>query len=147
MLMVLSALGGLSISELQAVRAAADRLLGSPAGTASPLWGVVTTALGVQLPFTRFQKTAAYKSWLKNEPVVVSFVAATWPNLSKVQEMAIMNYLIGMLLDDLKGRGVPVTVGTIALNLGSIPHLLDHAFPDYRSAGLAHLILKAMMRK
>jgi hypothetical protein len=144
---ILSALGGLSVNELKAVRAAADRLLGAPAATTGPLWGIVTAQLGVKLPYDRFQKTAAYKAWVKNEPLVVSFVAATWPNLSKVEGLALMNYLIEMLLTDLKGRGVPVTVGTVALNLGSLPYLLDHAFPDYRKSGMAHLILKAMVRK
>lgn len=145
---ILSALGGLSVSDLKAVRAAADRLLGSPAATAGPLWGILTAALGVKLPYDRFTKTQAYKAWVKNEAVVVSFIASTWPDLPKVQENALMNFLITeVLLPDLKGRGLPVTVGTVALNLGSLPHVFDHGFPDYRASGMSHLILKAMVRK
>lgn len=144
---ILALLPALSRADLLAVRAAADGLLGSLTATAGPLYGVLTDALGVKMPFGRFKQTPASKNWVENETLVVSFIDATWPGLSKVEQMAVMRLLVEMLIAELKERKVPATVGAAAVNLGLIPQVLDKGFPDYRQAGMANLILKAMAKR
>lgn len=143
---LIAALPALSQQELGLVRAAADRLL-TPQASQSPLYAAVAAAAGVHLPYGRFVKTAAYKAWAKNEPEALRFISSVWPNLSKVQLNAMMIYLSEMLATDLRNRNVPVTVGTLAANLGSLPQVFDNNFPGYREAGLGHLVLKAMCKK
>jgi len=139
---LISALPALSQQELRLVRAAADRLLGQQSYAASPLYAALAAAAGSRLPFARFQKTAAFKVWVKNEPEAMAFIAETWPGLNKVQLYTMMIYLAEMLRDYLRDRKVPVTVGTLAVNLGSLPQAFDENFPGYRTAGLAHLVVR-----
>lgn len=144
---ILAALPALSRRDLGLVRGAADRLLGASAGTAGPLYSALQTATGSNIPFSRFQKTAAAKSWVENETATVSFIDSTWPDLGKVQRNALMIYLLGLIVLDLKSRKIPATLGSVAMNLNSLPQIFEANFPDYRECGLAHLVLKAMVQK
>jgi hypothetical protein len=145
---IMPALPALSKRELTLLRAAADHLLGKPTATVGPLYSVLLTVTGSQLPFDKFQRSQAYKSWLENEKLFNAFVTDAWgESLKKVTETALMTYLVGLLADDLKRRGVPVSVGTLAVNLGSAQQVFDTNFPGYRDAGLAHVILDQMVRR
>jgi len=55
--------------------------------------------------------------------------------------------LLEALIDDLKGRGVPVSLGTVTINLSRLPEIYDLIFPGYRQAGLSHLVLEAMKKE
>jgi hypothetical protein len=144
---LLSALPGLPRRDLLTLRAALDRLLGAPAATAGPLYDAVLSAAGVKLPFSRFLATKAGKSYSENEKLVLGWLDQTWPGIHQVQKVALLNFLLGQLVLDLKRRQLPVTVSTLAFNLGSVPALCEKCFPDYIGSGLAEIILKAMVRK
>ena len=144
---LLSALPGLTRGEMLTLRAALDRLLGAPQATAGPLYDAVISAAGVKLPFSRFLATKAGKSWAENEKLVVEWLDATWPGIRDVQKAAVLRFLLQQLVTDLKRRQLPVTVSTLAFNLGSLPSLCEKCFPDYIGSGLAKIILKAMVRK
>lgn len=132
---------------MQALRAALDRLLGAPAATASPLYDAVLSAAGVKMPFARFLATKAGRSWAENEKLVLGWLDQTWPGIHQVQKLALLNFLLQQLALDLKHRKLPITVSTLAFNLGSVPSVCEKCFPDYIRSGMANVILKAMVRR
>lgn len=146
---LLGALPTLSHEELATVRGAIDHLLSKRSegdDPTIPLFNSILKVLSKQMAFSTFTGTSAYRAWKANAPVCVSFIETTWPEASKVAKGALMVILIDMLIDDLQGRGVPVTIGTITNNLDRIPQLFDLAYPDYIKMGMAHVVLKALER-
>ena len=143
---LIAVLPSMSKHELAVLRGAIERLLGHQASPASPLYAALTAVAGVKLPYQRFQASASYKAWPQNEKLVLTFIRDTW-DPTKVTEAALSQYLMGLLADDLKGRGLPVSVGTLAVNISSIPQVFEQAFPGYRAAGLAQWVLANMVRK
>lgn len=129
------------------LRAALDRLLGAPVALAGPLYGAVIAAAGIKLPFNRFLATKAGKSYPENEKLVLGWLDSTWPGIHQVQKQALLSFLVMQLADDLRARKLPVTVSTLAFNLGSLPSLCDRCFPGYIASGCAEIVLKAMVRK
>lgn len=155
---VLAALPGLSKPDLGAVRAAADSLLGprggslvSPTeGAATPLFDAMMRALGLRLGFAAFQATATYKSYKRGASAVAVFLgdAALKPFFKdRVTGNAFMTLLIDCLIDDLKGRHVPISLGTLCNNLERAPAVFRTAFPDYIENGHSGIILKAMTKE
>lgn len=147
---VLGILPQLSQTELATVRAALDHLLVSKVDdldTTSPLYAAMATLLGVKLSFRDFHNVQAYSTWKKVAPGIVTFISETWPDLTKVAKLAMMSFLLEALIDDLKGRGVPVSLGTVTFNLSRLPEIYDLIFPGYRQAGLSHLVLGAMKKE
>ncbi len=59
----------------------------------------------------------------------------------------ITQHLLAQLAGDLHERQIPVSVATIIRNLGRIQDVFDDAYPNYRKAGLAGLILKQWLTK
>lgn len=144
---LVSALQGLSRADLVTLRAAADRLLNAPAATAGPLYEAVNRVSGAPIPFKAFLATTQGKNWEANEQLVLAWVDATWPKIKDVQKLGLLDFLVARLADDLKDRKIPVSVGSLTLNLGSIPQIFNKCFPGYVGAGLADAVLKAMVRK
>ncbi len=144
---VLPLLPALNKRDLLLVRAAVDRLLGAAEAPAGLLYDAVMAVARVKMPFSKFRGSKAYKGWAANEKLVLGFVDETWGKLNKVLYNALLVYLIEMLADDLKRRHVPVSVGSLAFNLSSVPEVFDRNFPGYTEAGLSPLILEAMVRK
>jgi len=148
---ILSQLPKLSQEELATVRAAVEHLLAGSSDAEDPtrpLYDVVSGAVGRgYLSFQEFSKMAAYKTWRRDAPAVVQFIETAFPQSHKVTKLAIMNYLVSALIDDLKERNVPITLRTITNNISRLPQILDDCFPDYLKGGAAHLIVKAMERR
>jgi hypothetical protein len=136
----------LSQRDLTLVRAAADRLLNASAAPPGALYDALLTVVGATLPFTRFQKSAAYKNWSENERQLQAFIN-TFGTMNKVTERSLMLYLLDMLKVDLMTRKIPISIGTLAMNVGSIPAVFDLNFPGYREAGLAKMVLKSMVHR
>lgn len=146
---VLGILPGLSQQELATVRAAIDHLLVHQVDeldTTSPLYTAIATMLGVGLSYRDFHNVQAYSTWRKVAPKVVSFIQETFPQATKVTKTAMMTFMLEALMDDLKGRGVSITLKTMTVNLSRLPMLFDQEFPDYRQNGMAHLVLEAMTK-
>lgn len=145
---IIAALPSLSKPELAAVKAAADRLLVGPVGTATPLYEALQAVARVRLPYDRFIKSKAGQGWPERQKQAMTFVQATWPELPKVQKQPLLRFLLSLLADDLKRRNITVSMGTMALNVGELPRVVDQSFPGYRLRGeSASLMLKAMVRK
>lgn len=146
---VLAALPKLSQPELASVRAALEHLLVHQVDeldTTSPLYIAMSELLGVGLSFRDFHNAQSYSTWRKVAPKVVAFMEATFPHTTKVTKFAMMTFMLEALMDDLKGRGVPLTLSTVTVNLARLPALFDQEFPGYRESGKAHLVLKAMTK-
>lgn len=140
----------LSQEELATVRAAIDHLLGSSdhlLDNTSALYGAMITLLGIKLAYRDFNATKPYREWRKSAPAVVYFIDQTFPASGKISKMAITKYLLTALIDDLKARKVPVTLGVVVSNISRLPQIFDACFPNYRESGMAHLVLKALERK
>jgi hypothetical protein len=154
---ILATLPGLSKPDLSAVRAAADGLLGpqggSPVsaneGAATPLFDAMTRALGLRLGFGPFQATATYKAYKRGASAVALFLteAALGASKDRITENAFLSLLIDCLIDDLKERNVPLSMGTLCNNLERAPQVFRAAFPGYIENGHSGVILKAMTGK
>lgn len=148
---VLAALPLLKQPDLLAIQGVISRLLGaSNVGGLGPpsanLYNVLAALLGASVPYDAFMKGSQGKLWGKHAPRVLEFIAATFPNIkTRVEEQAMMRLVLGLVVDDLKGRlRATPSLGMVASNLGRVPELFDSAFPSYRESGLAHLIPQVM---
>lgn len=153
---ILSALASLSQAELATVKAACEHLLNkedTKDDPTKPLYDSVLRAMGgphggtYRLRWGVFKGTTTHSTWKKHAPGVVSFIDQTYPGASKVAKMAILQVLLDALIDDLKQRGVTITLGTLVSNLSRLPEIYDTCYPDYRKSGMAGVILNAMERK
>lgn len=147
---VLAMLPHLRQRDLSTVRAAIDHLLDKRVENdpTLPLFGAIKSILGIHTTFRAFQGSrAAYTAWKHRAPACVSFIDQTWPDASKVAKGALTAVLVDMLIDDLKGGQVPVTLGSVAIHLDRIPQLFERAFPDYIKMGMAHVVLEAMEKE
>lgn len=147
---LLGVLPKLSQQELAAVRAAIDHLLVSQIDeldTTAPLYSAMTALLGVRLSYRDYHNNVNYKTWKRSAPAVVTFIEDTWPEASKVAKLALMTFMLEALIADLKGRGVPISIGTVTLHLARVPQVFEQEFPDYIRSGLAHVVLTAMKKE
>lgn len=147
---VLAALPKLTKADLATVRAAVDHLLGPQQGatlTAPPLFNALAGLIGNRVTYQAFTTMGAYKHWAKNVTTVDEFITEHFPDTSKVLSAALLRFLMELIVDDLKGRKVPATLGSITVNLGRLPEIFESAFPGYLESGAAHLIVKAMVKR
>jgi hypothetical protein len=142
---ILADLPNLNQKELDVVQAALARL-GRKEAEVPQLYTALTLVLGSKIPYGRFQHTDTYRTWKLNLPLVAAFVAETWPELQDVGRLGLLRYLLGLLAEDLRVRGIPVMTGTMVRELPNLPSLFDRCFPGYREAGLSHLIVKLMVK-
>ena len=144
---ILATLPTLSKTDLAAVRGAADALLGPQAapndGAATPVYDAINHALRLNVPFDKFSATSTYKPYERGVAAITQFIAEVFPQVcdSKIAYSGMLSLMVGCLIDDLKERKVPLSLGTICNNLERTPEAFRAAFPDYIEGGLSHLIL------
>ena len=149
---VLAALPALNKAELLAVKAAAEGLLGPLRGAngapATPLFEALTRALGARLSLDQFQATGTYKSFSRGERAFMAFVDENFPSVksNKVPYRAFIAFLVDLVIDDMKQRKIPISIGTVSVNLESVPDMFERAYPDYIKSGFGHLVLEAMTK-
>lgn len=143
---ILAALPMLDATDLAAVRAAADRLLGTPQPS-KPLYSHLQAVAGVKTPYASFTKSSFAKALTTGEKNFNEFIDTNWPDLNKVTRNAITIYLLTLLRDDLKARGVPQGLVSLIFSLAQMQRVFDQAFPGYRENGLCQKILAAMVRR
>jgi hypothetical protein len=148
---ILAALPTLSKADLAQIRGAADSLLG-PQGApneapATPLLDVLQRALGLRLRHG-FTTAATYKHYKRGETAVVEFVAKAFPTAcdNRVTYNGVLSLMMDCLLDDLKERGVPISLGTVCSNLERMPEVFKAAFPGYIEGGLSDVILQRVTK-
>jgi hypothetical protein len=148
---ILACLPTLSKPDLAQIRAAADSLLGPGAAPndspATPLFDAITRALGLRLGWAEFQAGTTYKPYKRGERAIAEFLGSTFPSAAdRVQFNAMLTFMIECLVDDLKERKVPLSLGALCVNLERCPEVFKAAFPGYIEGGAAHLILQRMKR-
>lgn len=143
---IIAELPNLTPKQLEVVQAVLVRLGRKQEEETPPLYTALVMSLGSNIPYSRFQYTEAYKLWKFNLPLAMQFVSETWPDIQEVEKLGLLRYLLELLLEDLKRRGIPVLTSTMVRELQNLPMLFDRCFPGYRASGLSHLIVKAMVR-
>ena len=148
---IIARLPSLAKRDLLAVRGAADALLGPQAeasgGVAPPLFGAVTRALGLRIGFGAFQATRTYRQFKRGSETVDAFMAAEMPEIKDaVTKQALVGLIVSCLLDDLRGRHVPLSMGTVSSNLERAPQVFRDAFPGYLEGGAAQIIIDRLKK-
>lgn len=139
---ILGGLLNLSRTDLEAVQAACNGLLGANVKGPSPLGQAIYSALGAVTGAARpyasltpalkkqFEgNLAIWETFLNNELV-------GWDR-NKLRRDALLRMLFSLLKDDLEKRGVSPTMGILISNMGRIQETFDASFPGYREAGIA----------
>jgi hypothetical protein len=142
---ILKILPSLKEADLKAIKAITERLLQQWATedeAAAGLLQIINETLGTRVPYK-----AVKAPWVVNAGNVAHFIDTAFGKLSKVKRYAMFKMCVGLVVDHLRSRNVPVTFGTVWVDLVRVPELFDRQFPDYRASGLCALIVKAMERK
>ena len=147
---IIGTLPTLSKTDLAAVRGAADALLGPQAApnqaAATPLFEAVTRALGLRLGFAAFSQTATYKPYKRGEQAIADFLGTAFPTFDRVSLTAMTQLLVECLVDDLKARKIPLSLGTLCNNLERAPQVFRDGFPGYIESGHGSIILRQITR-
>jgi hypothetical protein len=150
---IIAALPTLSKPDLAQIRAAADSLLGPQAApnqaAPTPLLDAITRALGLRGGFVHTLPGATYSQYKRGEVAVTDFVAKAFPQAcdSRVTYAAMMGLIVDCLLEDLRGRSVPLSIGTVCSNLERAPQVFRAAFPGYIEGGASAIILQKLGAK
>lgn len=149
---IITALGVLRKEDLMIIRGALDRLTDTPevtrADQTSPLFDALISLLSIRMSYAAFAKpTRTYKQWQRHAPGVIRFIESTFKPADRITTHALMAIMLEMLQADLKGRHVPISLGSMIVNMQRIPKVFDAQFPDYIESGLVNVILKRMKVK
>lgn len=147
---LLGVLPKLSLEELATVRATIEHLLGQrqAATPTAPkpeiaLYEAARAIVGGPMAYGPFANSVAGRAWAKNAPSAVAFID-TFPTDRRVSRNALDTFMLGLIVDDLKAKRIPVSMGTIANNLGRLKQLFDQGYPGYIESGMQHVVLKAL---
>lgn len=111
------------------------------------LYAIILNALKIHLPWDKFIETSYFKMFLVTSEAVGKFIEDTWPEAknSKLITLSLMKLLTGLAIDNAKtGSHRSLYLSTILAKLRFCGLLFDDAYPNYREAGLANIVLKAM---
>lgn len=148
---ILGALPKLAVADLVAIHAVITSLLNgataAQTGHGTTLAGTLIEALSgaLQTPLSpQNMPTKALAQINAKGPPLAKALTRDFPgwDSKKTTQLAFLRMLIGLLVDDLQGRGVNPTLGIITLNLHRIPEVFDSSFPLYRQSGLGVMVLK-----
>jgi hypothetical protein len=142
---IIAELPNLKEQELKLVKAAIEELLQPE--EPSVLYTALCRTVKQNLPFDAFARSRAFSRYKLNEKLVLEFVRFNWPDLSQVREQGLLCSLLQLLVGYLGGKNIPVSIGTVALNLHQLPTVVEQAFPGYLAAGLGPLLLQTLVPK
>lgn len=142
---ILASLPSLSPDDLKAIRAVIGKLLGDggiaghpddPTGYEPWLREAIQAVSGGGVVLL------SDKAFNKNAPEAIRFMRKHFEQAltNKTTALALMRYLIGLLIDDLKAMKVPVTRNTVVQNLHRLGEVFNNAFPGYANGQAASLI-------
>ena len=145
---IIASLPTLSRADLSAVRGAADSLLGPQATPleqpATPLYAAITRALSLKLGWGAFTHTSSYKQYKRGSEAITSFMAESFPALDQRLQTALHGLMIDCLVDDLRQRRIPLSMGTVCSNLERTPQVFRDAFPGYLESGHGQFIIERL---
>jgi hypothetical protein len=132
----------LTQSELKLLRLAIDELsVRKDDEGESYLYSALLKATGSRTPYSLFMKTTAYPHWRRHLPDIERFIATNFPSANRITGLALATFTLQALCQDLKRRNVPISMGSVAKNLGRFADVFEDQFPGYLSSGLGPLIL------
>ena len=83
-----------------------------------------TRALGLRLGFAAFSQTATYKPYKRGEQAIADFLGTAFPSAeNRTTHNALHGLILECLIDDLKARKVPLSLGTLCNNLERAPQV------------------------
>lgn len=141
---IIDALGTFKASELRVIASEIDKLLAKPTFFDTELFQAVLDSLGVSGSPRMFQSTPNYKTWAKNQGVMDSLIKTIVGKAApkKVVLYQLKVFLIELLINEIKDRGLQVNMRTVSTHLGYMEDVFDKAFPGYLANGMAGLVLK-----
>ncbi len=153
---ILGSLPALTKADLQALQTVIRGLLGNGAVTPTlepnnpQVWLFEAMAGTLHLRqsyYPVFIASTVGKTFNKNAPIALDFMADTFKAAmnNKIKAMGLMRYLLGLLVDDLTAKKVPITRGTVVANLVRLSEIFENSYPDYTKYGIADLVLAAAL--
>lgn len=146
---ILAALPTLGKADIEAVYSMAGHLLGQLGAVQGPqnvgatlLADMTFTALGAALghprPYQTYSPTAK-RQFEAKIPTLISFLDGNFKGWDRTKnvKIAFLQMIFGLLVKDLRGRGVNPTIGILITNLQRVPEVFDNSFPGYRESGIA----------
>lgn len=158
---ILQALPKLTKKELQDVKAAVDFFLrGTPARQADEFEEALSSALKATLAAHQVwipknwlsQQTGTYgKAWHSHLTAIRALLAALQGTpaipLPAPSQNAVLRHLWALLAADLLERKVPITAGTMVVNMGRIQEVFERAYPGYLRSGLGPRIVSRLTNR
>lgn len=149
---IIAALPGLSKADLTAIKAVVGALLDKgvpkvPLATNNPqAW--LFEALRATVTSPHHMTTTAQKAFNKNAPIALAFIAGAFDGVlaNRAKAQALMRYLLGLLVEQMKRQKILVTQSSVAINLHRLERAFDDAFPDYTRAGVGMLVMRSLLR-
>ena len=74
------------------------------------------------------------------------FVQKHFGKISKVDRLGVYVLMHNILINDLRKRNIPVSIGSICRNLNRITETFNNEFPGYFESGMGKVILFAMKK-
>lgn len=148
---ILAALPKLSQADLGIIIAAAMHLQAAtgtqanqPAGLGHAIFNALGATVGAFVPYESFAVTKTARQLEIRLPDLEKFLNKEFPgwDVNKLTQTAFLRMLVNLIANDLTGRGVKPTFGSVVINLHRLPDIFDDAFPHYLINGLGPLVLK-----
>jgi hypothetical protein len=153
---IINALPSLTPNERLAVGAALAALGAGKMPEASHTGGPVFDALaalmrgrggGRVLAYTTFKAAKGNKGWNENSANFEKFVAKNFPQVrTKTKQHAFYLFLMGLIVHDLQVMKVPITMLTLAQNLGRVGDIFEKSFPNYLASGMGKMVVDSLFK-
>jgi hypothetical protein len=147
---ILAALPGLEPADLKAISAALVSLQGGAAtheapplkGAQAAVFEALQAATRTPMGWPKFSRSASAKHFAQNAPVFTEFMGRAFGPVAKQRTaaLALAKLLVGLLAADMAQRKVPVSMGSLALNLHNVEAAFDRAYPGYVQAGICSIV-------
>lgn len=107
---------------------------------------IVSENIAPMFNYRIFKGSKYFKDWRVKIKGLANFVEKHFGKLSKVDRLGVYVLMYSILVNDLRQRNIPVSIGSITNNSNRLAETLNAEFPDYLNSGLGRVILKAMKR-
>jgi hypothetical protein len=145
---ILEALPKLSQADLAAVHAMAGHLLSATMPTSAPD-SLTYDAIVVTLNLTAHMAPNAARALASRQPVLFKFFDEYFPgwNKSKIVQTAFLQYMMGILRNNLIKVGVRPTPLIMIKHLHRVPEVFEDSFPGYLNCGIATALILERLSK
>lgn len=144
---VLNLLPELNLTELRAVQIALDKELLKHLPFDEELYFLVFDITGEKpLGISKFVNSTLGSQWRKNQSSFDDVVARLTKDNKprKVTLKALKKFLLELLVDHIKDKGMPLNMRVICQQLENMETILDSSFPGYLKAGLGGILVKQL---